>query len=128
MLPPLSNFKLQNRALYMFVRKKAYGALTPNALPACLVDQWFAVANRSVIFLYAHLGATPFDERTRSRYWMARPTGCAARLAGIGYRRYDPPLRQQLWLGCALPVTIGILVITMNYNVPTLPPRSPSPM
>ena len=32
---------------------------------------WFAVANRYVIFLHAHLDATPFDDVTRSRYWIA---------------------------------------------------------
>ena len=32
---------------------------------------WFAVADRYAVFLYEHLGATPFDAATSSRYWMA---------------------------------------------------------
>ena len=32
---------------------------------------WFAIAERYVTFLYGHLGATPFDDVTNSRYWMA---------------------------------------------------------
>jgi len=44
---------------------------------------WFVVANRYVIFLYMHLDATPFDERTRSRYWMAG-------LVATGHRLFLP--------------------------------------
>jgi hypothetical protein len=31
---------------------------------------WFAVADRYTIFHYEHLGATPYDALTTSRYWM----------------------------------------------------------
>jgi hypothetical protein len=94
---------------------------------------WFAVANRYVIFLYTHLGATPFDERTSSRYWMAGlvATGLLAllytvlhwflgRLAGLRRRLYMPPPWRQLWLLSALPLMVGILLITMTQNQPTL--------
>lgn len=95
---------------------------------------WFAVANRYHIFLYNHLGATPFDERTSSRYWMAGLVAAGAvmvldslanwllgRWAGLFYRRYEPPGWLRLWLYTALPVAGGILFITMRYNQPTLP-------
>lgn len=36
-----------------------------------LYAYWFGFANRYSVFLYEHLNATPFDEVTRSRYWMA---------------------------------------------------------
>ena len=36
-----------------------------------LTYYWFAVADRYAVFLYEHLGATPFDAVTGSRYWMA---------------------------------------------------------
>lgn len=95
---------------------------------------WFAVANRYVIFLYTHLGATPFDAITRSRYWMS---GLVAAgfvlviytgrnlLAGWAARRrrwdYQAPVWWRLWLVCAIPVAAGILWITMRLNWPTLP-------
>ncbi len=95
---------------------------------------WFALANRYIIFLYNHLGATPFDERTRSRYWMAGLVAAGAvmvgeillnwllgRVMGIFYRHYAPPPWQQLWLATALPVAAGIFLITMRCNQPTLP-------
>lgn len=95
---------------------------------------WFALANRYIIFLYNHLGSTPFDERTRSRYWMAGLVAAGVvmvgeialnwllgRVMGIFYRHYAPPPWQQLWLATALPVAGGILLITMRCNQPTLP-------
>jgi hypothetical protein len=109
-------------------------ALLITGFVLALFYYWFAVADRYHIFLYNHLGATPFDERTRSRYWMAGLVAAGAvmvldslanwllgRLAGIFYRRYEPPGWPWLWLGAALPVAGGILFITMRYNQPTLP-------
>lgn len=90
---------------------------------------WFAVANRYLIFLYAHLGATPFDATTRSRYWMAGFVlmsysvlqwilGRATGFLGWSYR---PPAWWQVWMLCALPLAVGIPWITMRLNWPTLP-------
>lgn len=47
-----------------------------HAVPICLFIlglfyHWFAVADRYAVFLYEHLGATPFDDVTSSRYWMS---------------------------------------------------------
>ncbi len=90
---------------------------------------WFGVADRYATFLYAHLGATPFDEITISRYWM---TGLVADGAVMilytamcfvlsrFFRSFRTPEWQRVWLVCALPLAIGISLITMNLNAPTL--------
>jgi hypothetical protein len=96
---------------------------------------WFAVADRYAIFLYGHLGATPFDERTRSRYWMSGLVACGivlvldlfvhwflGRLAGIRFRRHAPPAWWQVWLVAAPLLALGIPAITLTVNQPTLRP------
>ena len=96
---------------------------------------WFALANRYSIFLYAHLGAEPFDTVTRSRYWMAGLVASGVILVMICRARtgfWDdsisraispdrPPRWQQIWLICVTPLALGILSITMTQNWPTLP-------
>lgn len=95
---------------------------------------WFAVADRYAIFLYGHLGATPFDDVTRSRYWMAGlvAAGMAMMVALVvhGVARvvakwrggtYMLPDWRQVWLLCSVPVAVGIVLITMSVNAPTLP-------
>jgi hypothetical protein len=95
---------------------------------------WFAVADRYAIFLYGHLGATPFDDVTSSRYWMSGLIASGAtmvlytianwslgRVAALRHRDYCPPAWQHVWLICATPLVIGIPVITMTVNWPTLP-------
>lgn len=109
-------------------------ALTVSGLVVALFYYWFAVADRYNIFLYNHLGATPFDERTRSRYWMTGLVAAGAvlagytivhwflgRWAGVCYRQYQPPVWWRVWLCCILPTASGILLITMTQNRPTLP-------
>ena len=94
---------------------------------------WFVIANRYLIFLYTHLGAGPFDGLTNGRYWMAGfvATGFImvgytifnwylARIAGLRYRTYHPPVWWHVWLLCLLPNTIGIFVITMPLGRPPL--------
>lgn len=109
------------------------------ALPICLFILarfygWFAVADRYAIFLYNHLRATPFDQVTRSRYWM---TGLVAageamllyilanwaigRLAARRGRDYHPPQWWRVWVLCAPVLPTGIITITMTVNSPTLP-------
>jgi hypothetical protein len=96
---------------------------------------WFAIADRYHIFLYNHLGTTPFDEMTRSRYWMSGLVAAGAvmmgyilvnwflgRLAGLRYRAYTPPAWWRVWLWCFVPLVAGIPVITLTCNNPTLPP------
>lgn len=105
-----------------------------SALIIALFYYWFALANRYVIFLYYHLGATPFDYRTSSRYWMSGLVASgvilvgygvanwlAGRLAGLFYRKYKPPAWQLVWALCLIPVSAGIVLITTSVNNPTLP-------
>jgi hypothetical protein len=95
---------------------------------------WFAIADRFAIFLYNHLGATPFDQVTRSRYWMAGLVAAgevmivyvlsnwiAGQIASTRGREYHPPLWWMVWILGAPWVFIGILIVTMTANSPTLP-------
>ena len=95
---------------------------------------WFAVADRYGIFLYGHLGATPFDEVTSSRYWMSGLVAAGfvmigytvanwllGRIAAWRHLTHSPPAWWQVWTLCAPPLAIGIPVITMTVNWPTLP-------
>lgn len=98
---------------------------------------WFALADRYAVFLYGHLGGTPFDETTISRYWMAGLVAAAILLvqyllvnglvrlvtrgkhpAGLSWW---PPSWWQVWGICALPLGIGIFWIVTQVNSPTLP-------
>ena len=100
---------------------------------------WFALADRYVIFLYGHTTtgippAQPFDETTSSRYWMCGLVASGlvlllntavewalGRLAAHRRRAYAPPAWWQVWALCLLPLAIGIPLITMTVNTPTLP-------
>ncbi|MCP4538355.1 MAG: hypothetical protein GY832_14560 [Chloroflexi bacterium] len=95
---------------------------------------WFGVADRYVVFLYEHLGATPFDTMTSGRYWM---TGLVAsgtvmigytlinwllgQIATLRHRNYCSPVWWRVWGLCVLPLIVGIPWITMTLNWPTLP-------
>jgi hypothetical protein len=101
---------------------------------------WFAVADRYVVFLYGHVATgiprtEPFDEITRSRYWMSGLvvsgavmviyTGLNWVLGRVGawcQRDYGPPPWWQVWALGAIPLGVGIPLITMTVNLPTLPP------
>ena len=95
---------------------------------------WFAVADRYVIFLYGHLGATPFDAVTSGRYWMSGLVACGAvmvvymaanwllgRVTAWRGRDYRPPLWWQVWALCVPPLVVGLPIITMTLDWPTLP-------
>ena len=96
---------------------------------------WFAIADRYAVFLYGHLGATPFDHVTSSRYWMSGLVACGAvmitytmgiwllgRVAAFRQAIYAPPAWWRIWLLCVPFLAIGIPVITMRCNAPVLPP------
>ena len=96
---------------------------------------WFAIADRYAVFLYGHLGATPFDQVTSSRYWMAGLVASGAllviytavnwllgRLAILRHQTCRPPAWWRVWLVCVAPLTVGIPLITTTFNWPTLPP------
>ena len=109
------------------------------ALPAVsillgLFYYWFALADRYAVFLYEHLGATPFDRVTRSRYWMSGLVACGVVmvlyvsanwvLGRLAVRRGDhhtPPEWWRVWALCAGPLLLAIPLITMTQNQPTLP-------
>ena len=124
-------------------RVRTYGSLRTlkvwvHAMPISLLilalfAYWFSVADRYAIFLYGHLGATPFDAITSSRYWMAGLVACglvlilytmanwiAGRMAARGGKSYRPPAWQQVWMLCLVPLAIGIPAITLTANTPTL--------
>lgn len=121
-----------------------WGAAALWALPVVVVvlglfAYWFAFANRYVVFLYGHSAegiprAEPFDEMTRSRYWMAGLVASAIvmLLVACGHwalgracaRRGATcrwPTWWRIWAICAPPVGAGVLAITMTASWPTLP-------
>ena len=103
-------------------------------LTLSLFYYWFAVANRYLIFLYFHLGSTPFDADTSSRYWMAGLVAmglvmilytavnwAAGRVAIWRHETYLAPVWWRVWLWCLLPFAVGIPFITTRLNNPSLP-------
>ncbi|KAA3660181.1 MAG: hypothetical protein DWQ04_20175, partial [Chloroflexi bacterium] len=101
---------------------------------------WFGIANRYSIFLYGHTTvgiplSQPFDEMTRSRYWMAGLVAAGmvmliymaanwlqAQLAVRRNQHFLPSAWWHVWLFGSVPLIIGIPLITMTVNRPTLPP------
>jgi hypothetical protein len=94
-----------------------------------LFYKWFALDDRYAVFLYEHLGATPFDAVTTSRYLMAGLVACGAvmllyltlnfALARL-VANYRAPAWTRVWATSALPLGIGIIWITTTQNAPTL--------
>lgn len=133
----LLNDKLKRRAtrLQMFVEAACIivGVLA-------LFYYWFGIADRYALFLYGHVAiqpepAQPFDAITSSRYWMAgfvaagavmviytAANWLAAQVARWRGRRFVPSSWWRVWLLCVVPLGIGIPLITMTLNAPTLPP------
>jgi len=114
--------------------QSALHAILVSAIVLGLFYYWFGVANRYVVFLYGHLGASPFDPWTATRYWMASLVASgtvavlytvanwfAGRIAGVRYRRYVPPPWWRVWGFSAPLLTIGVLLITTQVNSPVLP-------
>lgn len=88
----------------------------------------FNYADRKVVFLYYHLGHTPFDTMTSGRYWM---TGFV--LSGFLTIFYliikltlkllsaiDQPRWKTIVKMSFLPLLFGILIITMNFGEPKM--------
>jgi hypothetical protein len=103
-------------------------------LTLALFYYWFVVADRYAVFLYDHLGATPYDALTLSRYWMCGlvadgivlvvytgGNGLLGRILAKRGRRYDVPAWWWVWLLSAPVLSAGISGITMTVNQPTLP-------
>jgi hypothetical protein len=132
----MSSAAVQSRHQQGFrVWKLAFFYAVPISLSVLgLFYYWYAVADRYAIFLYGHLGATPFDKITSSRYWMAGLVACGAvmclytitnwllgRVAALQHQSYTPPTWRHVWLLSASPLIIGIPTITMTFNHPSLP-------
>jgi hypothetical protein len=121
------------------MRWSPWGRALPSAALICLFIlglyyYWFAVADRYSVFLYGHLNATPFDEVTSSRYWMSGLVASGLVMIAYGVvnwvvgrvglwrkRSYSPPAWSRVWSLCVIPLGMGMLVITMTFNRPTLP-------
>ncbi|MBP6787983.1 MAG: hypothetical protein KA170_10385 [Candidatus Promineofilum sp.] len=104
-----------------------------------LFFHWFGLANRYVLFLYGHSApgiplTQPFDAMTASRYWMSGLVAAGAvlllyvaanwlggRFAAQRGRSFGAPSPWSVWRLCALPLAVGIPLITMTVNAPTLP-------
>jgi len=100
---------------------------------------WFGLADRYAIFLYGHVAVgipdtQPFDAMTSSRYWMSGLVATGAVLLFystihwlwgrvVVRRKYHfiPSTWWVVWALSAVPLSLGIPVITMNVNWPTLP-------
>lgn len=112
------------------MRSALLHALLVSLAVLALFYYWFAVADRYAVFLYGHLGATPFDEITSGRYWMAGLVADGMVLAAymtlnwlLGRLRadYRPPAWTRVWLLAAPLLIVGIPAITMTANQPALP-------
>jgi len=112
-------------------KKMALGYAAPITLfILALIYKWFAVDDRYAIFLYNHMQAQPFDKVTVGRYWM---TGLVASaivmllyiaanfLFARVVKNYRAPDWRRVWVWCAAPLTLGIVIITMTQNAPTMP-------
>lgn len=114
-------------------------ALPVTALGLCLFFYWFAFGDRYRVFLYHHhMGplypdTSPFSAVTSSRYWMAGLVASGAIqvlyaavnwLVGRLVANYRSPPWWRVWVLCAPPLLIGIPLITMTVNEPTLPPSN----
>lgn len=111
-------------------------ALPVTVVVLSLLYYWFAIADRYVVFLYEHnMGpfvpdTSPFSDVTSSRYWMAGLvaggmvmilyTGVSW-LLGRVVRGYRPPAWWWVWAMSSVPLLVGVPLITMTVNVPTLP-------
>jgi hypothetical protein len=111
-------------------------ALPVTALVLYLFYYWFAIADRYFVFLYYHdMGprypdTSPFSVVTSSRYWMAGLVASGAVMVlyvGVNWllgrlrSNYQPPEWWRVWTLCVGPLLIGIPLITMTVNQPTLP-------
>jgi hypothetical protein len=111
-------------------------ALPISAFVLAIYYYWFGIADRYIVFLYYHnMGSlapdtSPFGPITSSRYWMAGLvcggmvlvlyTG-ATWVLGRVWRTYEPPAWWRVWMTAAAPLVVGIPLITMLANAPTLP-------
>jgi hypothetical protein len=130
----IMDFAMKHR-LYQPLRE----ALVISVFIPGLFYYWYGLADRYSVFLYGHIAAgippaQPFDRITSSRYWMCGLVASGAvmvlygtvnwsrgRIAVWRKRRFVPSSWWQVWGLAAVPLSLGIPVITMTVNAPTLP-------
>lgn len=113
-----------------------FHAVPVTLLILALFYTWFAIADRYIIFLYFHnMGplvpdTSPFSVATSGRYWMAGLVAGGAVMVLYVFANwilgrikpdYLPPTWWRVWTWCAVPLLVGIPLITMTVNQPTLP-------
>jgi hypothetical protein len=89
----------------------------------------FGYADRKIVFLYEHLGLTPFDSMTTGRYWM---TGFV--LSGFLTFLYLIAQFIKLFLVKSanfswktiikftwIPLSVGVIILTMTFGEPKMP-------
>jgi hypothetical protein len=89
-------------------------------------SKWFSLRKS---YLYDHLGATPFDAVTSSRYWMAGLVAggylCVVLtpivLVGLGRGRRWLPAPGRVMAAAVAPLVAGVLVVTAWLGTPRLP-------
>ncbi|MFH1119126.1 MAG: hypothetical protein V1775_04835 [Bacteroidota bacterium] len=89
----------------------------------------FGFADRNIVFLYGHMGLTPFDSMTAGRYWMAGfvLSGFLTLLYLIVRLAIRAVFRALdiLWVAVVkylwLPIFTGVVVIMMTSGTPRLP-------
>lgn len=105
-------------------------ALGIAAVVLALFYFWFVALDRRFIFLYEHLGATPFDAETSSRYWMAGLVAAGIVLllyAAVNLllrrfvRAYRLPEWRAVWLMAFLPASFFLYRILADVGDPPLP-------
>ena len=111
-------------------RNAIFHAMATTLLILALFYKWFALDDRYAVFLYNHMHAQPFDDVTVGRYWMTGlVAGGVIMLLYIAVSfslarfvdNYRAPAWWRVWLWCTAPIAIGITVITMTQNSPTMP-------
>lgn len=89
----------------------------------------FGCADRKIVFLYEHLGFTPFDKTTTGRYWMTGlvVSGCLTTiylLTRLIVRLKIKPVKiawKSIVKFSVIPLTIGVVLITMTLGEPKMP-------
>ena len=114
----------------------ALGFALPSAvLLIGLYYYWFAIADRYTIFLYYHemgplvADTSPFSRVTASRYWMTGLVAAGLLMvlyvgANLALGRlkaiYRAPDWWRVWLLTAVPLAVGLILITTTQNQPSL--------
>lgn len=106
------------------------GAASVAVVVIALFTLWFVLLDRRFIFLYEHLGATPFDRSTASRYWMAGLVASGIVLIGYAavglvlraaWQGYAPPDWRRIWGYALLAIAPLLLVVLLAFGTPSLP-------